>query len=335
MTERNHTFDFLCGLCILRVVTLHTLNFCGHASDAWWEVVMRWSWFLMSFFFFKAGFFNKGLSGPTGPYLADRAKRLMVPYLSFALIGNLVYFAFVPRQLELYHKTIEPLEWSYVWEHAGAVGNPPEWFLVSFFMAYVVAHFIDRWRWARWLVVGFPLLSYWGYASGHNLWMNLANVPMGVAFFYLGRMWRWTISILSPKLILIMSLGLVSLYVGISISSEVHYSMSSNTFTGNPLLVVVASAAVVCGLSGVCQAVRLPRVPVVAFIGEHSMVYFLLHYPILYYYKFMHLAWKRSIYNASRWDDFLILLPLIFAVCTWLVPYVERCSWLSGRWRKR
>ena len=59
MKERNHTFDFLCGICIIRMICLHTITFCGHKDDAWWLEVMGWSFFFMCFFFFKAGYFNK------------------------------------------------------------------------------------------------------------------------------------------------------------------------------------------------------------------------------------------------------------------------------------
>lgn len=31
------------------------------------------------------------------------------------------------------------------------------------------------------------------------------------------------------------------------------------------------------------------------------------------------------------WDDWIILILLAFAFCTWMVPYVERIPWLSGR----
>ena len=59
MKQRNHAFDILCGICIIRMVTLHIMAFCGEDKQDWWLEVMRWSFFFMSFFFFKAGYFNK------------------------------------------------------------------------------------------------------------------------------------------------------------------------------------------------------------------------------------------------------------------------------------
>ena len=96
MKKRNHAFDFLCGICIIRMVTLHIMSFCGHADDEWWREVMQWTYFFMSFFFFKAGYFNKTVAGDSKAYLIDKSKHLLVPYLTCGSIGFLIYMAFQP-----------------------------------------------------------------------------------------------------------------------------------------------------------------------------------------------------------------------------------------------
>ena len=92
MKNRNHAFDLLCGICIIRMITLHVTNACGFGTADWWTPVMQWTYFFMSFFFFKAGYFNKTVSGNTKAYLADKAKRLLIPYLTWGIIGNCIYF---------------------------------------------------------------------------------------------------------------------------------------------------------------------------------------------------------------------------------------------------
>ena len=101
--ERNHAFDILCGICIIRMVTLHIMAFCGKDKVDWWLEVMQWSYFFMSFFFFKAGYFNKGTGTNDKEYLIDRCKRLFIPYLGAGLIGGAVYFAFYPHLSAKYH----------------------------------------------------------------------------------------------------------------------------------------------------------------------------------------------------------------------------------------
>jgi len=36
-----------------------------------------------------------------------------------------------------------------------------------------------------------------------------------------------------------------------------------------------------------------------------------------------------------HWDDYVLLAVLLFGFCFFLVPYVEKIPWLSGRWPKK
>ena len=331
MRERNHAFDILCGICIIRMVSLHIMAFCGQEDQEWWGEVMRWSFFFMSFFFFKAGFFNKGTSSGTDmDYLKDRSKRLLVPYVTSGVIGLVVYFSFYFPLVDRYKKFVEPLEWSHIWMKSGFYGNSPIWFLFSFFVVYMMVRYIDKVKHLCWLTILFPALSYWAYRTGNNVPMSLGNVFIACYFFYLGRLWQWAMCRFEVRRLMAASWLMVLLFVVLGFVAPGTYNMSQNIFTGNALMAVVRATLVLCGLSGVLLTARVPRIPWLCFIGEHSMVFFISHYPMLYFYKFTHLSFGRSIYG--RVDDALILLPVVFCICSWLVPYVERVPWLSGRW---
>ncbi len=329
MKERNHAFDFLCGICIVRMVTLHIMNICGQGENELWQQVMQWTYFFMSFFFFKAGFFNRGVGRPTRAYLWDRVRRLLVPYFCWGLIGNVVYFAYLPPLLHRYHNPIEPLAWDHIWRTGSFYGNSPTWFLLSFFLTYVAVHFLERVRLLHWLAVVFPAVSIWLWRLDNPLWLSLNNVFMGVWFFYLGRAWRWVMGRLSAPRLYALSVFLVTGFCVCNFIWGGRYTMSGNTFEGEAWLVVLTCSMALCGIAGLLLSLGMPRVPLLNFIGEHSMVFFVCHYPMLYFYKFTHLSFGRSIYG--RWDDVLVLLPVIFCLCAWLVPYVERVPWLSGR----
>lgn len=331
MKERNHAFDILCGICIIRMVSLHIMAFCGQEDQEWWREVMRWSFFFMSFFFFKAGFFNKGTSSGTDmDYLKDRSKRLLVPYVTSGVIGLVVYFSFYFPLVDRYKKFVEPLEWSHIWMKSGFYGNSPIWFLFSFFVVYMMVRYIDKVKHLCWLTVFFPAISYWAYRTGNNVPMSLGNVFIACYFFYLGRLWQWAMCRFEVRRLMAVSWLMVLLFVVLGFVAPGTYNMSQNIFTGNALMAVVRATLVLCGLSGVLLTAKVPRIPWLCFIGEHSMVFFISHYPMLYFYKFTHLSFGRSIYG--RVDDALILLPVVFCICSWLVPYVERVPWLSGRW---
>ena len=155
---------------------------------------------------------------------------------------------------------------------------------------------------------------------------------MGVFFFNMGRTWRWLIERMGRRTTLILSSVLIIAFIILNIVWHGEYVMSTNRFEGSSLAAFVNTVIILLGLSGFLLKLPLKRVPVVNYIGQHSMVYFVVHYPILQFYRFIHISFGHSIYG--HWDDFVVLLVFVFSICTWLVPYVERVPWLSGRWPK-
>lgn len=349
MKQRNHAFDLLCGICIVRMVSLHTMQKCGLSQEEWWREVMQWSYFFMSFFFFKAGYFNKSVTSlGSWDYIKDKAKRLLIPYLAAGTIGNIIFFSFVPYHIHKFHKPVEPLTWDHIWTTSQFFGNIPVWFLMSFFMAYVGIHFLERFRhwafgkrfsprttyWSSLFYILLPLVSYELFLLGNPLWLCMNNVFMGIFYFQLGRVWRRLLALWGEQKSILISIFLIGVFiVGNIIWHDACYTMSSNTFSGPFVVTMINSVAILCGLSGLLIASNMPRIPIISYIGEHSMVFFISHYPIIYYYKFMHISFGRSI--QGRYDSVLILLPAIFMICAWLVPYIESTPWLSGRWKKK
>ena len=333
MKERNHAFDLLCGLCILRMIMLHVISMCGYRSEFWFAKVMAWSFFFMSFFFFKAGYFNKGVSGKTLPYLKDRIKRLLVPYFVWGAIGSIVFFSFLfifPDDFQQYYKI---LRWQHLWEDSHFWGNPPVWFLFSFFMAYVAVHFINKVKYLPWISVFFPFISYYLWTQHNPLWMSLDNVFMGVFFFYLGRGWRWLQRQVPKGWLVLLSVLLIAEFVVGNRWWHGEYDMSLNKFVQHPWGAGVNTVCALVGISGLLLALPLRRVPVIGYIGEHSMVYFVAHYPLIFLYCFTHRVFHHTV--AHHWEDFILMMAFVLITCTWLVPYVEKISYLSGRYKKK
>ena len=354
MKQRNHTFDFLCGLCIIRMVMLHTFQYTGHINQGWWKELMAWSFFLMCFFFFKAGYFNRTVSGPTLPYLADRTKRLFVPYICCGLIGTALFWFFRWFLEGRYSRNPIKFAWEHIYNCSDFYGNTPIWFIFSFFMMYVAVHFVEKLRHAPplWvaphrkkrtkllssavvytMVLLLPWVSYWLWRKGNPLWLNLNNVCMGIFFFYLGRTWRWLTMHLGRRWEFVLSVVLLSAFVTGNLLWHGEYTMHSNAFAGNPWGAIVNTILVACGLSGLFLSLRLGRVPLIGYIGQHSMVYFALHFPVLFIYRniwlYFHTVMRSNVLHA------VAALVLIFAFCTFITPYFERVPFLSGRWKNK
>ena len=95
MKERNHTFDLLCGICMLGFIVAIVTDHCK-MHDAAWAVEMRWWTYLaVGLFYFKAGYYCPPADEPLMPLLLRKARRLLVPYVVWSMVGMVLYFAFL------------------------------------------------------------------------------------------------------------------------------------------------------------------------------------------------------------------------------------------------
>jgi glycosyltransferase involved in cell wall biosynthesis len=105
--------------------------------------------------------------------------------------------------------------------------------------------------------------------------------------------------------------------------------MKTNLWTGSFWHVLLIMPLSLLGISGVLLSLPTPRVPLVNYIGEHSMVYFVMHYPIVLSYAYASILLGHNIHGSI--PDLIIILLLAFGLCTLAVPFVESVPWLSGR----
>lgn len=342
---RNHAFDLLCGICIIRMILLHITNMCGLGANEVWTQIMHWSFYFMSFFFFKAGYFNKTMEGDSWTFIQKKAKQLLVPYVVWGGVGCLVWFFFVVFFLPSNNSMVKEMTVSHLWTTSSFWGNVPTWFLLSFFTAYVVMHLMRKCPplsipvgkrtlaiKLHYVTLAFPLVSYWLYQQGNPLWFSMSNVFWGLFLFFLGKVWRVIFARLRASRMIILSSFMLIVFCILNVIDEGEYTMSTNTWTGSFPLTFIKIVCSICGLSGLLLSINPPRIPALNYIGEHSMVFFVLHYPILVFYKMVRVTNTHTI--KGYWDDWIILVVLTFVFCTWLVPYVERVPWLSGRKKK-
>ncbi len=330
MKKRNNAFDLLCGLCIIRMVTLHAVCQTQLRQASWWKETMFWTFFFMSFFFFKAGFFNKGITGATLPYLKDRVRRLLVPYFSWGIIGFVLAFFWLSLFPEGLAKAVGKVA-KFDWLGEGfTFGNSPLWFLLSFFSTYILMHFIEKVRNLHWLVLCFPAIGYWLYRQGNPMWFLLDNVFCGTFFFYIGKVWHKVLDGMTRQKAFFLSLILFAGFVAANIYLHGEYEMKTNQWIGpfwNVLLIMPLS---LLSISGILLSLPTPRVPLVSYIGEHSMVFFVMHYPIVLSYAYISILLGHNIRGSL--PDLMVIVALAFVLCFLAVPMVERVPWLSGKW---
>ena len=320
---------------------LHAISMCGYKHEFWFEKTMAWSFFFMSFFFFKAGYFNKGVKSPTWPYLKDRVRRLLVPYFTWGAIGSAVFFSYLLLWPDCFKKYYRMLTWHHLWDDSHFWGNPPVWFLFSFFMCYVLVHLTAKVSTLAprhlpltpLIAIICPFVSYSLWKEHNPLWMSLNNVFMGMFFFYLGRSWHWLQQRVPRSWLIVLSVVLIAVFIYGNKHWHGQYDMSLNKFMGRPWGAGINTVCALVGISGLLLSLPMRRVPIFGHIGEHSMVYFVAHYPLLYIYAFTHMVFRHTV--AYHWEDFILMLLFVFITCTWLVPFVEKNAYLSGRYQKK
>jgi len=317
---------------------------CGFRNEFWFAKLMAWTFFFMSFFFFKAGYFNKGIVINYHSYITDRTRRLLVPYLVWGAIGTIIYFSFLYFVPTL-HPILRKLEWSHIYKFSHFYGNPPCWFLFSFYFSYLVIGTVNKLHLHKvynWLVPTFPFISYYLFTIKNPMWLSLNNVFMGLFFFQLGHWWRLLQSsqgkksiqgIPITKLVLVVfSCVLIAEFVYFNKHFHGQYDMSLNKWVGHPWGAGINATCALVGISGLMLTIVKKRIPVINYIGEHSMVFFVVHYPIIFLYRFTCTAFDHNI--RHHWYDCVILTMFILITCYLLTSYVERISWLSGRTKK-
>ena len=85
--ERDYSLDAACGLMIIYMIYGHI---CAWSGVQQIELFPRLLFFFMPWFFFKSGMFFR--EKPFKKEFVNGVKKLIVPYIVFSIIGQLVFY---------------------------------------------------------------------------------------------------------------------------------------------------------------------------------------------------------------------------------------------------
>lgn len=136
----------------------------------------------MSLFFLLSGLFYK----PNR--LGERIKRLILPYLSFLVIGFLIY------AIKEYIKD-SPIEWGKLYMPLCGNGrecaNPPIWFLLALMEIIIINHIIYNYsskRWRYFIIIAVSIGGF--YMSSYGNPYSVGTAMLCSIFFFLGKEWK-------------------------------------------------------------------------------------------------------------------------------------------------
>ena len=316
MKSRNHTFDLLCGLCMLGFIVAVAADHCKMHNAAWAVEIRWWTYLAVGLFFFKAGYFSPKADEPLMPQLRRKARRLLVPYVIWSVVGMGLYFGFLHFFPEALHTYREAVNWTQAWQTGQWYGNPALWVLPCLFVSSVIGMGMLRLHGASIAAVLLPFISWWLSRQGNPLWLGLNNVFVGIYLYVLGHWWAWLERRMEPTRFMFLSavLSVAALTANILLHGE--YSMADNQWTGCVPAAIANASLALCGLTGAFQSILTHPVPWLGFVGRRSMAFLVLPYPMVTYYNFVHLIGKRTM--TGHWNDFITAAVLTACLCAWL-----------------
>ena len=189
MTEKKGRADYLdviSGLLIIHMIVGHTIQFSGlYGTGVFYDNISRVLFFFMPWFYFKAGLFISR-KGDLRSWIEKDARRLLVPYVIFTIIGSVFYIAymFCMRSDMPWWKILASPAYEVITK-GSCNGNLALWFLVSLFFSRLVYRITPE-RYQVLLLIVALILGYVLNYFEMKLPLALSTIFPGMVFILLG-----------------------------------------------------------------------------------------------------------------------------------------------------
>ena len=320
------------------IYTCHIASQCGEPRPILITEINIALSFFMSWFFFKGGMMHKKI--PQKELIKKSTHRLLVPYAIFLFLGLLLYgiseftskenltaIAFLKDEVIhlLYTAEIQPVA--------------PVWFLLSLFFVRLLfnrfSSFVQPFYISIFFVLaGFGLSVLQNYGLTHEIQVMgrkihiliphyLGNICHGLSLYSLG----FCLKEKQFKKVLFI-LALVLFVLKFIIPAGIDFR-ANNPLGSNYLLAVIYEIAGCIVINNVFKRFVDVKIPFVTYIGITSMIYYLVHYPVLFTFRF--LLWTH-IMDFGWWIRFFILSSIVtvfLIVAEWLFRH-QRLKFIIG-----
>ncbi len=288
--HRYFYLDNLCAILLLYIVFIHHIaNRCGFNPELF-SVISSSLSFFMSWFFFKGGMMHKKCDDKE--MILKSSKRLLIPFLIFLFLGFIIdgFFDHLSYGINPFgirfikRKIIEILKCQVLWPTAAS------WFLLSLFFSRVLFNFLSR-RIHPLLISAICLIAaYSVFLIQHNclsipffssapsliIPFYIGNICHGLAIYSLGYYLREK---QFQKIVMIIALGLYLLQFFVPARIDFRTNDSFDSFF--PLAVIYGIAGCVV-FNNLFKVAFNFKIPIISYIGRNSMVYYLIHWPVMY-----------------------------------------------------
>lgn len=271
----------------------------------------------MSWFFFKGGMMHK--ENTSKDIIRKSTKRLLVPYLIFLVIGIMLNILFLklehtPLNISQFFKgeIALILSTSTVWPTAAI------WFLLSLYFARITFNLLYQKIHPLIISVLFAFASYivyiiyyhgWSYElhfMGYNSHIQfpqfyIGNICHGLSLYSLGYYLKEK---QFNKIVFIIASIMFVIKFFIPAGIDFRANLSSGT---NFILAVLYGMAGCIVINNIFRKYLNHKIEYMTYIGSNSMVYYLIHYPVMYTTANFYLKYK----DFDFWSAFFILSTVV------------------------
>ena len=267
---RDNSLDTVAGIMTIYMIFNHVFVFTSTTESELFLKQLCILGFFMHWFFFKAGMFYK----PSADYkvlAVKKYKRLIIPYLVFAIIGQIAHsvLLIVKGDYNITHHTLKPLE--YIFTTGAPSGISPLWFLFSLFGATLLFNYIITKK--RWLLFAIIVIIPFLLIYTKPYW--IANICVGIIFIFLGyklKELQYNNYIFVVSIILYLLLQ--TLY-----PSAVHMRANHAAFGSYILFYPIALFGII-SINNIFKRIRY-NFPLLSWVGRNSMGFYLIHWVIM------------------------------------------------------
>ena len=275
--KRHENIDLTSGLLMIQIIVMHILQFAEKYQNDIFSVIMHVSFFFMPWFYFKSGYFFKSVEKIDINYILVKSKKLLIPFVSFTIIGFIITFPFEIYEVQRpVWRILLSLPYSILRWGDGGAGNLPIWFLLSLFFALFSFAFLDKVN-LKWLILLFPVIGFLIIYNKIALPLGLNNLFLAVFFMYIGNIFRKMEYTKYYNCIIIAAI-VIYLITQYYCFSSLDFR-SHDLLTGNYFIFVISSIAGIVVIYYFAKMVNF--IKPINYIGKNSLIYFIAHWPII------------------------------------------------------
>lgn len=292
-------------------------HICLWASVEQLPIITNVLFFFMPWFFFKSGMFYK--STDMKSCITKGIQRLMIPYVSFTIIGTITFWImwWMQGNDDYISYILHPLR---TLLHNGAVlGNSPLWFLLTLFVVRIIFNITDRYGKAALIPISLVCITgaYLLNKYEVNSYLYVANICSGTFFFtcgYLFKDWQHRKWMIATSIIA---------YILIIVFIPSYFDFRSNS--GDNTLYFSWVISSLCGIivfNGIFRLIPI-KYYCLSYIGRNSMVYFVAHWVVL---GWANIIFRFGLCIDDNWTMFTIYV-VMNVICLPLIDMLLSKKW--------